>query len=178
MCVVVSCSRRRRRCTVTHFTFCTCHRYLGGAHGLSGIILALLDAHAFIQFPPEYLNKIRATIEYIHSLKLPTNNYPTRPHQTPGTDKLMQWCHGAPGPLLMFVRAYELLEDARYVCDVPGQCYNACTRLKALSGMYVCIYVCMYVCTQVFSMGRRSIRCCVEERIAKERQRSLSWNQW
>lgn len=87
--------------------------YLGGAHGLAGIILSLLDAHAFIQLPSQYINKIRATIDYVHSLKLPTLNYPTRPNQTFGTDKLVQYCHGASGPILMFVRAYELLGDAR-----------------------------------------------------------------
>lgn len=32
-----------------------------------------------------------------------------------GDDRLVQWCHGAPGPLLLFVRAFEVLKDARYL---------------------------------------------------------------
>lgn len=89
--------------------------YLGAAHGVSGILVALLDAHAQgTVLSQEVLRRIHGTIDYLQSLRLPSGNYPTMPCKQDG-DQLVQWCHGAPGVLLLFVRAYEIFGEPKYL---------------------------------------------------------------
>lgn len=88
--------------------------YLGAAHGVSGILLTLLEVHERVMpLSQTYLEKIHATVEYLHSLQMPSGNYPTQPLKQ--EDRLVQWCHGAPGVLLLFVRAYEVFQEPKYL---------------------------------------------------------------
>lgn len=89
--------------------------YLGAAHGVSGILTALLDAHTQgTALSQEVLARIHTTIDYLHSLRLPSGNYPTQPGKQ-DADRLVQWCHGAPGILLLLVRAYEVFREHKYL---------------------------------------------------------------
>lgn len=89
--------------------------YLGTAHGVSGILVALLDAHMQgAALSQEVLTRIHTTIDYLHSLRLPSGNYPTQPCKQ-DSDRLVQWCHGAPGVLLLLVRAYEIFGEPKYL---------------------------------------------------------------
>jgi len=49
--------------------------YLGGAHGLSGICLTLLSATRFVTLNENYLERIRATVDYVIQNKFPSGNY-------------------------------------------------------------------------------------------------------
>jgi len=90
-------------------------QYLGAAHGVSGILVALLDAHTQgTALSQEILARIQTTIDYLYSLRLPSGNYPTQPGKQ-DTDRLVQWCHGAPGVLLLLVRAYEVFGEPKYL---------------------------------------------------------------
>jgi hypothetical protein len=60
-------------------------RYIGGAHGLSGIVLTLLDAMRFVELTAEQTAAIRATIDYIGQTCLSTGNYPSRPEKVHGS---------------------------------------------------------------------------------------------
>lgn len=55
--------------------------YIGAAHGSSGIMLALLDACALVPsaLTPGQLQRVRTTVDYIRTLRLPSGNYPTQP---------------------------------------------------------------------------------------------------
>jgi lantibiotic modifying enzyme len=89
--------------------------YLGAAHGVSGILLALLDVHLQgLRLPDVVLERIQCTVNYLYSLRLPSGNYPTRPSKE-CDDRLVQWCHGAPGILLLFVKAYEVFGQPKYL---------------------------------------------------------------
>jgi hypothetical protein len=89
--------------------------YLGAAHGVSGILTALLDAHTQgTALSQEVLARIHTTIDYLHSLRLPSGNYPTQVGKQ-DADRLVQWCHGAPGVLLLLVRAYEIFGEPKYL---------------------------------------------------------------
>ena len=46
-------------------------------------MLALLDAHALVPsaLSPQQMGRVRATVDYVRTRRLPTGNYPTRPDQ-------------------------------------------------------------------------------------------------
>ncbi len=112
--------------------------YLGAAHGVSGILLALLDVHAHVgPLPQEVRIRIHATLEYLHSLRLPSGNYPTRPTKDEA-DHLVQWCHGAPGVLLLFVRAYESFAEPKYLAWAESAADVVWTRGLLTKGNGLC----------------------------------------
>ncbi|XP_060606070.1 lanC-like protein 2 [Ruditapes philippinarum] len=87
--------------------------YLGAAHGLAGIFYVLM----LVQ--DESLKKhvedlIRPSIEYMLTLRFPSGNCPSSIGSSTG-DKLVHWCHGAPGWIHMFISAYKLFGEDRYL---------------------------------------------------------------
>ncbi|CAF1337514.1 unnamed protein product, partial [Didymodactylos carnosus] len=90
--------------------------YLGAAHGVSGIIYLLLKVtshESFSHLRPYIESHLLPTIEFLKSMKISSGNYlsSTNSH----SDKLVQWCHGASGFVFMFVRAYEVTGDTKYL---------------------------------------------------------------
>lgn len=79
-------------------------RYLGGAHGIAGILHMLLLCPVDLFLP--FIGEILGTIEWMLECQDAEGNWPT---QAPGknqvlgrsSNELVQWCHGAPGTLLM-----------------------------------------------------------------------------
>lgn len=88
--------------------------YLGAAHGLSGIMYILLQA-------PHYLSKtelnelIRPTIDYLMKTRYPSGNFMSSLGSD--IDRLVQWCHGAPGFTHLFCQAYEV---SHFIQSVPN----------------------------------------------------------
>ncbi|TFK45266.1 hypothetical protein OE88DRAFT_1669522 [Heliocybe sulcata] len=80
-------------------------RYLGGAHGVAGILQMLL------QSPPEiikpYFPLIYDTVEWLISLQGPDGNWPhvasTHPSRQ-AEQELVEWCHGAPSMVILLSR--------------------------------------------------------------------------
>jgi hypothetical protein len=58
--------------------------------------------------------QIKATLDFVLRLRLPSGNYPSNCSKRE-KDRLVQFCHGAPGVGLMFCRAYEALGDDAYL---------------------------------------------------------------
>ncbi|KAI0718439.1 hypothetical protein C8T65DRAFT_639085 [Cerioporus squamosus] len=96
-------------------------RYLGAAHGVVGILHMLLHAPSAILEP--HWDNIIATMEWLLALQDPQGNWPTKagrhmPYTSGGAttqddsaavavsevhdDPPVQWCHGAPGFLMLF----------------------------------------------------------------------------
>lgn len=74
-------------------------RYWGGAHGLAGIM------HTLMHFP---LNKkdeedVKGTLRYMIARRFPSGNYPSS--EGNATDRLVHWCHGAPGIAMTLCKA-------------------------------------------------------------------------
>jgi len=117
-------------------------RYLGAAHGLSGILYTILVVMQHHRWHHDRDNTheekskkqkvesvdnlnykfddkvIKSSIDFIISTRLPTGNYPTRDDSE--EDRLVQWCHGAPGVVLLLCKAYEVFGDSKYgelACD-------------------------------------------------------------
>ncbi len=48
------------------------------------------------------------TVEFLKTKRLSSGNYLSSSDSK--SDKLVQWCHGAPGFVYLFIRAYEVSE--------------------------------------------------------------------
>lgn len=97
--------------------------YIGAAHGYAGILYMLLEAHRYLN--EEQLKLIREAINFVQSIRYPSFNYPSSMGSQ--TDRLVHWCHGAPGVIHLLIKAYEvykeesLLESALACSDVIWQ---------------------------------------------------------
>ncbi|XP_014674670.1 PREDICTED: lanC-like protein 1 [Priapulus caudatus] len=83
-------------------------QYLGAAHGISGILYVLMQADDTSQ---DMDSLVKPTLEYLHTLHFPSGNFPSSLGSR-GGDMLVHWCHGAPGFLFMFARAYTMLDTS------------------------------------------------------------------
>lgn len=92
--------------------------YLGAAHGLAGILYMLLQAKDYLT-EEQLKNYVLPSLHYLQNLKYPSGNFPSSVGSK--TDKLIHWCHGAPGMTMLFYQAYEIFEDKTFL-DTAIQC--------------------------------------------------------
>lgn len=85
--------------------------YVGAAHGYSGILYMLLEAHRYLN--EDQLALIKQAIEFVQGIKYPSSNYPSSIGSQ--TDRLIHWCHGAPGVMHMLIKAYQVFQDESYL---------------------------------------------------------------
>lgn len=83
-------------------------RYLGAAHGVAGILQMLLSCPAEVTAP--YMDDILNTTEWLISLQDDTGNWPSslKLHKRHSSNELVQWCHGAPGILILLATVLKL----------------------------------------------------------------------
>jgi lantibiotic modifying enzyme len=98
-------------------------KYLGAAHGVVGIL------HTLLSLTPQELKSleeaytasslIRKTIDQLDNFCWPSGNLQSSIKAMgtaqSGSDKLVQWCHGAPGHILLLVKAYAVFENEHYL---------------------------------------------------------------
>lgn len=87
--------------------------YLGAAHGISGILQMLLCMPSFLTSDPEAERDIRACVDYLVDLQNTLGNIPAALNET--DTHLMHWCHGAPGVVYMFAKAWLVWKDQKYL---------------------------------------------------------------
>jgi len=85
--------------------------YVGAAHGYSGILYMLLEAHRYLD--SDQLKLIRDAINFIQGIRYPSCNYPSSIGSQ--TDRLVHWCHGAPGVVHLLIKAYLVYKDRSYL---------------------------------------------------------------
>ncbi|KAJ3033200.1 Glutathione S-transferase lancl1, partial [Rhizophlyctis rosea] len=95
-------------------------RYTGVAHGVAGVLLAMMDLPG--KCVGDVREEMKKAVDYLISLKTWNGNFAVRVDETIGmspqlyeTDELMQICHGAPGITLLLLRAHELFQDPAYL---------------------------------------------------------------
>ena len=79
-------------------------KYYGAAHGVIGILFVLLQAGEKYFTEDILENYIKASIDYLVSKQYQSGNMPSS-HGSPN-DRLIHWCHGAPGAIHLFLQAY------------------------------------------------------------------------
>nr|XP_018902618.1 PREDICTED: lanC-like protein 1 isoform X1 [Bemisia tabaci]XP_018902619.1 PREDICTED: lanC-like protein 1 isoform X1 [Bemisia tabaci] len=85
--------------------------YLGAAHGLAGIMYTLLLAREFLS-EPELNSLVRPTVDFLLQRRHPSTNLASSIGSN--SDKLVQWCHGAPGAVQLFSLAYQVFGHEKY----------------------------------------------------------------
>jgi lantibiotic modifying enzyme len=77
-------------------------KYWGAAHGLAGIMHVLM--HTELKLDEQ--DDVKNTLRYMISNRFPSGNYPSSEESE--SDRLVHWCHGAPGVALTLVKAYQV----------------------------------------------------------------------
>ncbi|XP_022659288.1 lanC-like protein 2 isoform X1 [Varroa jacobsoni] len=90
--------------------------YLGAAHGLAGITYMLLEAKQYLS--AEEMSKVKATIDYLITIRYSSGNYPSSLGST--SDRLVHWCHGAAGFIHLFAKAYEIFGEELYLKEAKS----------------------------------------------------------
>ncbi|EGG14922.1 lantibiotic synthetase component C-like protein [Cavenderia fasciculata] len=92
-------------------------QYLGGVHGLAGILYILMNCLELIDDESDkklnISNDIKGSLDYLMSTRLESGNFPTRPDNT--NDRLVQFCHGAPGVIPTLLKAHSFFKDSKYL---------------------------------------------------------------
>lgn len=106
--------------------------YLGAAHGLSGILLMILKSPVFKKHGTNFGNNSHKYIEYVkHSidgflaLQNSSGNFPSKLGKNDAP--LIHWCHGAPGVVYLFAKAYSIFDDTKYLAACE-RCANSCWK--------------------------------------------------
>ncbi|KAL1745907.1 hypothetical protein HDZ31DRAFT_81595 [Schizophyllum fasciatum] len=97
-------------------------RYLGGAHGVAGILHTLLQCPAHL-LSPDACADIWATLAWLLRLQDKDGNWRTAAPAADAafdTHELVQWCHGAPAVLLLLCRALRHPSAARHAHALPA----------------------------------------------------------
>lgn len=77
-------------------------KYWGAAHGLAGIMHVLMD----MDLNPGDRKCIKATLNYMIQHRFQSGNYPSS--QGSESDRLVHWCHGAPGVAVTLTKAAQV----------------------------------------------------------------------
>lgn len=86
--------------------------YVGAAHGLSGILALLLQAKEFIS-ERDLNDFVRPTIDFVADLAFESGNFPSS--LTNDKDRLVHWCHGAPGVAHMLLLSHKVWREQKYL---------------------------------------------------------------
>eukprot|EP01064_Diplonema_japonicum_P033488 TRINITY_DN660_c0_g3_i1.p1 TRINITY_DN660_c0_g3~~TRINITY_DN660_c0_g3_i1.p1 ORF type:complete len:407 (+),score=61.99 TRINITY_DN660_c0_g3_i1:524-1744(+) len=124
--------------------------YYGAAHGVAGILhtLLLCPLDLLMSINPAIVPSIEATLKELTLLELPTGNYPSSLGKG---GRLAQFCHGAPGFILLYCKAYEVFGDSLYLAKAEktgsflknniktkgvGLCHGVSGSVYALLALY------------------------------------------
>ncbi|OAY72749.1 lanC-like protein GCL2 [Ananas comosus] len=83
-------------------------KYWGAAHGLAGIMHVLMD----MELKPDDKECVKGTLRYMIQNRFPSGNYPSS--EGSKEDRLVHWCHGAPGVALTLTKAFQVFEDEQF----------------------------------------------------------------
>lgn len=78
-------------------------KYWGAAHGLAGIMHVLMHTDLMV----DEQDDVKNTLRYMIKNRFPSGNYPSSEGNE--SDRLVHWCHGAPGVALTLAKAYEVI---------------------------------------------------------------------
>jgi len=79
--------------------------YVGAAHGLAGILSMLLQARDCLT-PAELKEQVRPAVDYLVNMQMEGGNFPSSKGNE--KDRLVHWCHGAPGVALCLLLAHQV----------------------------------------------------------------------
>lgn len=93
-------------------------KYWGAAHGLAGIMNVLLH----MELEQDEIQDVKGTLTYMILNRFPSGNYPSSEGNE--SDRLVHWCHGAPGVALTLVKAAQVKATIDDIHSL-SQCKNS-----------------------------------------------------
>uniref|UniRef100_A0AC35F0E2 Uncharacterized protein n=1 Tax=Panagrolaimus sp. PS1159 TaxID=55785 RepID=A0AC35F0E2_9BILA len=90
--------------------------YLGAAHGLSGILQTLLSFWSYLDDTDKSF--VKETLDWFLNLQTSSGNFPSSSKhigEERGENELIHWCHGAGGCIYLFIVAYMVLGEKKYL---------------------------------------------------------------
>ncbi|XP_054878742.1 lanC-like protein 2 [Poeciliopsis prolifica] len=87
-------------------------QYVGAAHGLTGIFYILMQPGARLH-PTMLAELVRPSIDYIRHKRFRSGNFPSSLSNE--SDRLVHWCHGAPGVIHILIMAYKMFKEEKYL---------------------------------------------------------------
>ncbi|CAF2055724.1 hypothetical protein Bca4012_098257 [Brassica carinata] len=84
-------------------------KYWGTAHGLAGIMHVLMH----VELEPDEMEDVKGTLSYMIQHRFPSGNYLSS--EGSESDRLVHWCHGAPGVALTLVKAAQVFRKDEFV---------------------------------------------------------------
>jgi lantibiotic modifying enzyme len=116
--------------------------YIGAVHGIAGILKILLHIDE-VKRDVDIMNDIEKTCDWLVSIQYDSGNIPSSGESK--SDRLMQFCHGAPGVLPLILQMYHITKKQSYLdccikaCDAiwrygiltkgPSLCHGICGNL-------------------------------------------------
>ncbi|VVD05218.1 unnamed protein product [Leptidea sinapis] len=147
--------------------------YLGAAHGMAGILYMLLQAAEYIK-SNELRLFVKPSIDWLLSLRFSSGNFPSSLGSSSG-DRLVQWCHGAPGLVPLCIAAYKIFKEEKYL-KIALQCGEVVwERGLCTKGYSICHGVSgnTYAFLQLYQITKKPVHlyraCCFMEWCALER---------
>ncbi|CAG7723925.1 unnamed protein product [Allacma fusca] len=95
--------------------------YLGAAHGLCAILQILLSFPLFLKDDVDAERDIQQTCDFYLSLQSREGNFPcamdeiSERNRRSESNELVHWCHGAPGAIYLFAKAYLHFGNPKYL---------------------------------------------------------------
>jgi len=107
------------------------YKSYGQGHGMFGTLQRLMDTD-YVLKNKTVLSMVRSTMDLLVSMQLPSGQFPDPfslsssstfgEHGTFGIEAvaadlypLVQWCHGAPGAMALYTRAWQVFGDTKYL---------------------------------------------------------------
>lgn len=99
---------------------CYYQNYLGAAHGISAILHMILESPMFGGELTQELNQkqqlVKNTIDALLQMQMADGNFPSVLEDADKTEqKLVHWCHGAPGVIYLFAKAFLIFKEQKYL---------------------------------------------------------------
>lgn len=105
--------------------------YIGAAHGYIGILFMML--HTDYQ---RHTDTIKSTLDFILGLQYSSGNFPSSFGS--GNDRLIHWCHGAPGGVYLMILAYTIFGDEKYLTSAEKASDTVWERGLLKKGYGIC----------------------------------------
>jgi lantibiotic modifying enzyme len=91
---------------------CYGDKYLGAAHGISAILHMTLET----PLANENLQLVKATTDIFLQMQASDGNFPCRLEDAGKPEhKSVHWCHGAPGAVYLFAKAFLVFKEQKYL---------------------------------------------------------------
>ncbi|KAL0842055.1 hypothetical protein ABMA28_014252 [Loxostege sticticalis] len=147
--------------------------YFGAAHGMAGILYMLLQARMYINVI-EIRSFVKPTLDWLLNQRYSSGNFQSS-LESSSSDRLVQWCHGAPGFVPLCILAHQVFEDDKYL-KIALQCGDVIwQRGISTKGYSMCHGVSgnAYAFIQLYQATKKPIHlyraCCFMEWCAVER---------